>query len=74
MAESIAYAVFFESGPKNWSAYVPDLPGCVATGRDRGETEKNIRAAITLHLRGMRRDGDPIPPPTTEVGMVSNAA
>jgi predicted RNase H-like HicB family nuclease len=74
MAESLAYAVVFESGTNNWSAYVPDLPGCVATGKTRAETEKNIRAAIELHLRGMRKDGDAIPPPTCEVGMVSVAA
>jgi predicted RNase H-like HicB family nuclease len=74
MAENIAYAVVYESGPRNWSAYVPDLPGCIATGKDRAETEANIRAAISLHLRGMRRDGDTIPPPTSEVGMVSVAA
>ena len=68
------YAVVYEWGPNNWSAYVPDLPGCVTTGKTREETERNIREAIELHLEGMREDGEPIPEPTTEVGKVAVAA
>ena len=48
-----------------FGAYVPDLPGCVPTGRSLEETERNIRAAIEFHLDGMREDGEPIPDPTT---------
>lgn len=68
------YAVVYEEGEWNWSAYVPDLPGCVATGKTREKAEANIKAAIRMHLHAMREDGDPIPPPTTHVGMVNVAA
>lgn len=68
------YVVIYESGPRNWSAYVPDLPGCVATGKTRGETERNIRHAIALHIEGMKEDGLPIPEPACEAGVVSVAA
>jgi predicted RNase H-like HicB family nuclease len=64
------YTAVLEKTTRNWSAYVPDLPGCVATGKTRDAVEKNIRGAVAMHLRGMRRDGDPIPAPgtwTTEV-------
>jgi predicted RNase H-like HicB family nuclease len=64
------YAVVFEKGERNWSAFVPDLPGCIATGRTRPETAKNIRAAIALHLAGMREDGLPIPKPVTGVAYI----
>lgn len=56
------YAVVFEKGERNWSAYVPDLPGCVATGKTRKETEATIREAIAFHLEGMRLRKLPIPP------------
>ena len=58
------YAVLIEHGPKNLGAWVPDLPGCVAVGRTRGEVLRLIRSAIRFHLDGMREDGDPIPEPT----------
>ena len=64
------YAVVYEWGPKNWSAYVPDLPGCVTTGWTREETERNIKEAIELHLEVLRDTGRPIPEPTSRVGMV----
>jgi predicted RNase H-like HicB family nuclease len=59
------YAVVIESGPGNLSAYVPDLPGCIATGKTLEEVLNNIRAAAEFHLEGMRQDGLPIPEPTT---------
>jgi len=59
------YAVVIEQGPDNLSAYVPDLPGCVTTGKTVEEIERNIREAIGFHLEGMREDGEPIPEPTT---------
>jgi predicted RNase H-like HicB family nuclease len=59
------YAVVIESGPGNFSAYVPDLPGCIATGKTLEEVLNNIRAAAEFHLEGMRQDGLPIPEPTT---------
>lgn len=62
------YAVVIERVKgSNYSAYVPDLPGCVSTGDTLEEVERNIREAIEFHLEGMREDGDPIPEPTTRV-------
>ena len=55
------YAVVIEKTGTGFGAYVPDLPGCVSTGRTIAETERNIREAIGFHLDGMREDGDPIP-------------
>jgi len=59
------YAVVIEKTGTGFGACVPDLPGCVSTGRTVEETERHIREAIELHLDGMREDGDPIPEPTT---------
>ena len=64
------YAIVIEQGSNNLSAYVPDLPGCITTGRTRGEIDHNIREAIELHLEGMREDGDPIPEPQTDVAYI----
>ena len=55
------YLIVFEKTANNFSAYLPDLPGCIATGKTRSEVEKNIRDAITLHLQGMKEDGDSLP-------------
>jgi len=60
-----SYAVVIEKTGTGFGAYVPDLPGCVSTGRTIEETELNIREAIQFHLDGMREDGEPIPEPTT---------
>ena len=57
------YAVVIERGRDNLSAYVPDLPGCVTTGKTVEEVERNIREAIELHLEGMLEDGEAIPAP-----------
>lgn len=65
------YAVLYERGERNWSAYVPDLPGCVATGTTREETEQHIREAISFHIEGLKIDGEPVPEPTVEAGNVS---
>ncbi len=59
------YAVIFEQAENNWAAYVPDLPGCITTGKTFEETENNIREAIQGHLQTLREFGDPIPQPTT---------
>lgn len=55
------YLVVFEKAEKNYSAYSPDLPGCVATGRSRNEVESNIKEAIQFHVDGMKEDGLPLP-------------
>ena len=64
------YAVVIERGRDNLSAYVPDLPGCVTTGKTVEEVERNLREAIELHLEGMLEDGEAIPEPSTAVAYV----
>jgi predicted RNase H-like HicB family nuclease len=59
------YAIVIEKADGNYSAYVPDLPGCISTGATIDEVKENIRQAIELHLQGLREDGNPIPQPTT---------
>ena len=68
------YAVVIEKADGNYSAYVPDLPGCVATGATVAETERTIREAIEFHLAGLREDGAPIPEPSSHVEYVEVAA
>ena len=68
------YAIVIEKAENNYAAYVPDLPGCLATGQTIEETEQQIREAIDLHLRGMREDGLPIPEPSSSVDYVEIAA
>ena len=64
------YAVVIEHGEHNFSAYVPDLPGCITTGRTIQEIERNIREAIELHWEGFRKDDEPFPEPHTAVTYV----
>ncbi len=61
------YAIVIEKGEANYGAYVPDLPGCVATGATVEETERLLREAMALHLEGMKEDGIPIPEPSSVV-------
>lgn len=68
------YAVVIEKAEGNYSAYVPDLPGCVATGATVAEVEAEIREAIEFHLEGMRTDGLPVPAPSSQVKYVEVAA
>ena len=63
-----------EKAEGNYSAYVPDLPGCVATGATVQEVESQIREAIEFHLEGLREDGLPIPAPASRVEYVEIAA
>jgi predicted RNase H-like HicB family nuclease len=67
---SIKYAVIFERAQTNWAAYVPDLPGCMTTGRTLEETQINIREAIEGDLETLREFGDPIPQPASLAGEV----
>jgi predicted RNase H-like HicB family nuclease len=64
------YAVVIEKGERNYSAYVPDLPGCVSVGDTLEEAKAEIRAAIEFHLEGMREDGLPIPKPSSRAEYV----
>jgi predicted RNase H-like HicB family nuclease len=59
------YAVVIEKAGENYSAYVPDLPGCVATGATVAEVEAEIRAAIRFHIEGLEADGLLVPAPTS---------
>lgn len=68
------YAVVIEQTNNNHSAYVPDLPGCVATGGNVAETEQAIREAIEFHIEGLREDGIAVPKPTSRVDYVEVAA
>ena len=64
------YAVIFERAETNWAAYVPDLPGCVTTGKTLDETERNIREAISGHLETLREFGEMPPEPTSITGEI----
>ena len=64
------YAVVIEKGEHNYSAYVPDLPGCVSVGGTLDEVKAEIREAIAFHLDGMREDGTPIPQPSSRAEYV----
>jgi predicted RNase H-like HicB family nuclease len=65
------YTVIYERGQHNWSAYVPDLPGCIATGKTRAQVERVIREAIEFHIEGLIQRGNPVPAPSVEAGVVS---
>ena len=64
------YIVVYERTGTGWSAYVPDLPGCVSAGKTREETERLMKEAISMHLEAMREDDEAIPEPTTWVATV----
>jgi predicted RNase H-like HicB family nuclease len=71
------YAVIFERGgpgEEEWGVYVPDLPGCISTGRTLEEARRHIQEAIELQLRGLREEGLPIPPSTTQVDWLNVTA
>jgi predicted RNase H-like HicB family nuclease len=68
------YAIVIERAEGNYSAYAPDLPGCVATGATLEEAAAQIREAIEFHLEGLREDGAPIPEPASRVEYVEVAA
>jgi predicted RNase H-like HicB family nuclease len=63
-----------EEAGAGFSAYSPDVPGCVSTGRTREEVERNMREAIEFHLDGLREDGQPIPKPSSSAAYVDVAA
>jgi predicted RNase H-like HicB family nuclease len=64
------YAVVIEDAGANFSAYVPDLPGCVAVGASVDAVTTSIREAIELHLASLREHGEPVPPATSRAGTV----
>jgi len=68
------YAVVIEQAIGNYSAYVPDLPGCIATGQTLSEVESEISEAIAFHIEGMVEDGLPVPQPSSQVEYIEVAA
>jgi predicted RNase H-like HicB family nuclease len=67
------YAMIIEKGERNYSAYLPDVPGCIATGKTVEEVKRRMREAVELHLSGLREDGLPIPEPTSMADYVEAA-
>jgi predicted RNase H-like HicB family nuclease len=65
------YVVVYEKSETGWSAYVPDLPGVITTGRTKEETQHLIREAIEFHLEGLREDNMPVPTPTASAEVVT---
>jgi predicted RNase H-like HicB family nuclease len=68
------YVVIYEQGPSGWGAYCPDLPGLGVAAADRDEAERLIREGVRLHIESLREHGDPVPAPTSAVGVVAVAA
>lgn len=64
------YLVVIEKAESNYAAYIPDLPGCIATGSTLSELRQNITDAVAMHLEGLREDGLPIPEPQTQAEFV----
>ena len=68
------YLVIVEKGPVSFGAYVPDLPGCMAAGETKEEVLALIHEAIEFHIEGLKTDGIPVPPPTSQSELVDIAA
>jgi predicted RNase H-like HicB family nuclease len=68
------YAVVIEKGSKGFGAYVPDLPGCIAAAKTRGEVVKLIQDAMEFHIEGLKLEGEPVPKPASSVEFVEVAA
>lgn len=65
------FAVIVEPSATSFGAWVPDLPGCVAVGKTRGETLRLMREAISLHVESLRENGQPVPEPVTQIEYVN---
>jgi predicted RNase H-like HicB family nuclease len=68
------YTVIYEKSKTGYGAYVPDLPGCVATGRTIARVKRLIREAIELHIESLREHGEPVPEPTTQADSITISA
>jgi predicted RNase H-like HicB family nuclease len=68
------YLVVLEKGESSWGAHVPDLPGCVAAAETRAEVLQLIKEAIDFHIEGLRKHGEPIPPPASESEFIETDA
>jgi predicted RNase H-like HicB family nuclease len=67
----VNYTVIYERTPTGYSAYLPDLPGCVAAAKTRAEAERLIQSALRAHVAMLRSRGEPVPPPSTSSGTAS---
>lgn len=70
----IKYLIVIEETATGFSAYSPDIPGCVSTGHTRDEVERSMQEAIEFHLDGIREDGQPLPKPSSSAAYVDVAA
>jgi predicted RNase H-like HicB family nuclease len=68
------YVILIEPTPSGFSAYSPDIPGCIATGATRADVELRMRDAIAFHVEGLRANGQPVPAPSTSASYVEVAA
>jgi predicted RNase H-like HicB family nuclease len=68
------FLIVIEETATGFSAYSPDIPGCISTGSTRDEVERNMREAITFHLDGLRDEGQPLPKPSSSAAYVDVAA
>ena len=68
--QQMKYLVVIEKAERNYAAYIPDLPGCIATAPTLDELQQNIRSAVAMHLEGLRQDGLPVPEPLTQAEFV----
>ena len=74
MNDIVKYTVVIERAPNNYAAYVPDLPGCVATGDTREELLEEIREAIEFHIESLHEHGEPVPEPQSTAAVVEVGA
>lgn len=65
------YLVVIEKANANYSAYLPDLPGCIATGKSKEEARQNIIEALAIHIEGLKDDGLPVPEPVSEADYIA---
>jgi predicted RNase H-like HicB family nuclease len=68
------YAVVIQKSPRGFGAYVPDLAGCVAVAKTRARVVKLIQGSIEFHIEGLKKDGEPVPKPSSSVGLIEVAA
>jgi predicted RNase H-like HicB family nuclease len=68
------YTVIYEKSATGYGAYIPDLPGCVATGKTKAQVKKLIREAIELHIESLKQYGEPVPEPTTVADSITVSA
>ena len=68
------YAVVIEKSEGSYGAYVPDLPGCIAAGESEDEVKKLIQEAIEFHIEGLKKNGEPVPEPTSKIEFIEVAA